>query len=228
MQELPLREKIHISLKVLASVRVHDSYEDIVKLIEKHRQEVLDKNHLNIPNAVLRTPEILLLIKYICHHKLQLGENVPNYFSLNIKKPIKSEITVAIREELVKQKNITRSLEVTQSKVSQYPANGHEIPDVDDVTEIESLEGRQQKIILSAISELNFSARLTQMLQGLGITYFGQLLCLDCNNMASFSNVGKKLYGSYLIFCFAQSLKNSSRWLASRKEIETKRSTLPR
>ena len=121
MQELPLREKIHFSLKVLASVRVHDSYEDIVKLIEKHRQEVLDKNHLNIPNAVLRTPEILLFIKYICHHKLQLGESVPNYFSLNIKKPIKSEITVAIREELVKQKNIARSLEVTQSEVSRYP-----------------------------------------------------------------------------------------------------------
>ena len=61
MQELPLREKIHFSLKVLASVRVHDSYEDIVKLIEKHRQEVLDKNHKYTQRS-LATSEILCLL----------------------------------------------------------------------------------------------------------------------------------------------------------------------
>ena len=182
---------------------------------------MLDKNHLNIPNAVLRTPEILLFIKYICHHKLQLGENVPNYFSLNIKKPIKSEFTFAIKEELAKQKNIIRPLEVTQSEVSRYPANGREIPDVDDVTEIESLEGRQQKIILSAISELNFSARLTHVLQGLGITYFGQLLCLDYNNMAGLPNVGKKTVQELSDFLALHNLKNSSRWMLKR-EIETR------
>lgn len=191
MQDLSITQKVSFSLKVLSYIGEDEDFDEVSKSIDAE---------LKIAGHGLKKSEVFLFLKYICFFKIKLGEHVPHYFFNNTKEPIKLEIKDAITTALANHTQLEKIAVLSEqndnaeksNNLVEETQNKFIISNNDNLAEIEAFDQKHQDLMLTPIIGQGFSVRLINVLQGLDITYVGQILCIDHKNIASLPNVGRK------------------------------------
>ena len=190
MQQRSIIEIVTFSLKVFGCIGEDDDFNGVSNAIDAQ---------LEIASDGLKKSEVFLFLKYISYFKLKFGDPVPHYFLGNTKEPIKSEIKDAIVSALensgeleqIPSSSQKNNSAVKSNNLGKELRNNFEILYVDNLAEIEAFDRKYQDLMFTPIIGLGFSVRLINALQGLDITYLGQVLCIDHKNLASLPNIGR-------------------------------------